>query len=169
MQEKTMNTELFDEEFFNIEMQEKQLLIDNTIENTIENKEATPLSLVNNIFKTITTNVSSIIITNWTKIFPESEKNGFYTTPVYDNSSIIEAISGRYTTYRIGKNDAQHLFFAVSAPKSDSDKNIRAYFFHSPSEYEKNFNKVVPEDYKRNWQIKKEAAIIKNKLQLHNK
>lgn len=151
-----MTKEFFDEEIFNIEMQETQLLIDNTATNINErNRGGTLLSLLNNIIHKI-----------WKKIFPEPEKNGFYTTPVYDNSSIIDAVSGRYTTYRIGKNNAQHLFFAVSAPKSDFEKNIRAYFFHSPSEYEKHFNRVVPEDYKRNWNIKKEAAIIKNKL--HN-
>ena len=148
-----MTKELFDEEIFNIEMQETQLLIDTNINE--RNRGATPLSLLNNI-----------IHKNWKKIFPEPEKNGFYTTPVYDNSSIIDAVSGRYTTYRIGKNNAQHLFFAVSMPKRDFEKNIRAYFFHSPSEYEKHFNRVVPEYYKRNWNIKKEAAIIKNKL--HN-
>jgi len=148
-----MTEELDDEEFIDIEMQR---LLDNTTTNINEkNIQASPLSLV-----------CSIIHKNWKKIFPEPEKNGFYTTPVYDNSSIIDAVSGRYTKYRIGKNDAQYLFFAVSIPKRDFEKNIRAYFFHSPSEYEKHFNRVVPEDYKRNWKIKKEAAIIKNKL--HN-
>ena len=158
-----MTEELDDEEFIDIEIYEMQRLLDNTTTNINEiNIQASPLTLVNNI----RTNVCSIINKNWKKIFPEPEKNGFYTTPVYDNSSIIDAVSGRYTTYRIGKNNAQHLFFAVSIPKSDFEKNIRAYFFHSPSEYEKHFNRVVPEDYKRNWKIKKEVAIIKNKL--HN-
>ena len=163
-----MTEELDDTEFIDIKIYEMQSLLDNATTNINEiNIQASPiqtsiLSLVNNI----KTNVCSIIHKNWKKIFPEPEKNGFYTTPVYENSSIIDAVSGRYTTYRIGKNNAQHLFFAVSVPKRDFEKNIRAYFFHSPSEYEKHFNRVVPEDYKHNWKIKKEAAIIKNKL--HN-
>ena len=154
-----MTEELNDEEFIDIKIYEMQSLLDNATTNINEiNIQVSPLSLVNNI----RTNVFSIIHKNWKKIFPEPEKNGFYTTPVYENSSIIDAVSGRYTTYRIGKNDAQLLFFAVSTPKRDFEENIRAYFFHSPSEYEKHFNRVVPEDYKRNWKIKKEAAIIKN-------
>lgn len=67
-------------------------------------------------------------------------------------SNIRNAVTGEYTKYVVGKTQDETAFFKVSIATGEISKINRLFFYNSPSEYERQFNTILSQNIKNEWE-----------------
>jgi hypothetical protein len=74
-------------------------------------------------------------------------------------SNIRNAVTGEYTKYVVGKTQDEGAFFKVSIATGEISKINRMFFYNSPSEYERQFNTILSQNIKNEWEKRHSADV----------
>jgi hypothetical protein len=85
-----------------------------------------------------------------------------YSTKVNVGSQIRDAVSGRYTSYRVGSKDELLFFKSINVSGIRTPTSEPAVlFFESPEQYERHMSTKLSVEQKERWQEKYHRALAK--------